>query len=147
MKKNTRRLCTGIAIQTGALVLSEIVMYLIAYVIVLAPLYENEMLKTLLFPPIMYFTGLVAFIVWFTSKAKKFTDQTYVTYAPENYKSGLFFGLTYALQILISVALDFLVYMAVMDAVGPVIGYIAITSIFMLIGDVLAFFLCKPVSD
>ena len=76
--KNSMRRLFGILTQVGFTILSTIAMYVCSFVVQIGGLYDDEMPRTLVLPLIMMIPALIIYLIWFGSKAKKFTNGTYI---------------------------------------------------------------------
>ena len=145
--KNSMRRTFGILTQVGCTVLSLIAMYVCSFVVQIGSLYDEEMPRTLVLPVIMMLPALVIYLIWFSSKAKKFTDGTYIDLDAKNYGRVLFLFITFFTQYLLGFVVTLPLFGFMMEVSVPLLLSLAICEILLLIADILCFWVFCPISN
>lgn len=146
MKNPMRRLFAILTLIGGAL-LSTAIMYVCSYVLLLGNLYDDEMARTLVLPVIMMLPALIIYLIWFSSKAKKFTNGTYPDRSPHYYKSVLFFIISILIQYLVGFIVTLPLFGLDIEVSVLLLPSLTICEIILLIVDILCFWIFKPIAN
>lgn len=144
---NSMRKLFGILNLIGFALIATVMMYVCSYVLLLGNLYDDEMPRTLLLPIVMMVPALIIYLLWFGSKAKKFTNGTYPDRSPRYYKSTLFFIITILAQYLTGVVITLPLFYLELEVTILLLPSLAICEIFLVIADALCFWVFKPIAN
>lgn len=145
--KNPMRRLFGILTQVGFALLATVAMYVCSYVIQIGELYDNEMPLTLAIPPVMILPAILIYWIWFSSKARKFTDGTYIDQRPSNYARPLFLIITIVVQYLLGFVMTLPLFGVNMEVSMPLLISLACCEVLLVIANVLCFWVFYPISN
>lgn len=145
--KNSMRRLVAILVLVGFTLIATAMMYVCSYILLLGDLYDDEMVLTLVLPVLMMLPALIIYLIWFASKARKFTDGTYPDRSPRYYQSVLFFFITILTQYLVGVIVTLPMFGLDLEATVLMLPSLAISEVILLIADVLCFWVFKPIAN
>lgn len=147
--KNPLRLTLGIVTLLVGMLAGIGLMALCAYVIQFVDLYDEEMVRCLLLPLIMTLpvAALIYPVLFFRSKAKKFTNGTFIDTRPSYYKRVVWFFVSLVIQYLLGFLVTLPLFAFDMGVCAPMLVYLLIAIIPLLIADALCYWVFYPISD
>lgn len=145
--KNSMRRLFGILTQVGFTILSTIAMYVCSFVVQIGGLYDDEMPRTLVLPLIMMIPALIIYLIWFGSKAKKFTNGTYIGLDNKYYARPLFLIITFFTQYLLGFVVTLPLFGFALEVSVPMLISLAICEVLLLVADILCYWVFCPISN
>lgn len=147
--KNGKTKLFGIITIVGGAIVSLLLMYLCTSVVGLGGLVDDtEFRVVLLLPIIMTIVTVVSYLIWFSSKANKFTSGQYPTLENKYYGSLVVFILTSFIQYIVAFVATIPLFGFLFFEVSiPMLLPIAITEIIFLIVNGICFWVWRPVGN
>lgn len=146
MKNPTRKLL-GILTLFLCTLAATAVMYVCSYVLLIGDLMDEEMGLSLLLPIIMFIPTLIIYLCWFSGKAKKFTNGTYLDYRASYYQRPIFIMLTIACQYIVGVLVTLPLFGFYIEITVPMMLSILLSEILLVVADILCYVVFCPIAN
>lgn len=145
--KNPTRKALGVLTMFICTLVATAVMYLCSYVFLIGDLRDEEMGLSLLLPIIMFIPTVIIYLCWFSSKAKKFTNGTYMDYRASYYQRPIFIILTIACQYIVGVLVTLPLFGFYIEVTVPMMLSLLFSELLLIIADILCYVVFCPIAN